>query len=172
MQTPDEYCVPIGRLILICVNVVLQGHFQNYLSVNVVKFYLLPVLIMVNSTYYLVLNNVHENQQTRRTFPMARHKCLMSDFTNLNRIYKAHRTNVWWIMKVFRVHWSWSDQIQCVQGAMWLEILYEFCGPAKIHCCNVRTSIAVNHRLLVPWSISGLWKISYYSITFWLSERI
>ena len=37
---------------------------------------------------------------------MARPKCLMRDLTNLNRIYKAHRSNVWWIMKVFRVHWD------------------------------------------------------------------
>ena len=29
------------------------------------------------------------------------------DLTNLNRIYKAHRTNVWWTMKVFRPHWYW-----------------------------------------------------------------
>ena len=49
-------------------------------------------------------DSVHENHWTHRTFPMARPKCLMRGFTNLNRIYKAHRTNVWWIMKVFRVH--------------------------------------------------------------------
>ena len=40
----------------------------------------------------------------RRTFPMARPKCLMRDFTNLNTIHKAHRTNVWWTMKVFQLH--------------------------------------------------------------------
>ena len=50
--------------------------------------------------------SVHENHRTHRTFPMARPKCLMRDFTNLNRIYEAHLTNVWWIMKVFRVHCS------------------------------------------------------------------
>ena len=49
--------------------------------------------------------SVHENHRTHRTFPMARPKCLMRDFTNLNRIYKAHRKNVSWIMKVFQVHW-------------------------------------------------------------------
>ena len=48
--------------------------------------------------------SVHENRRTCRTFPMARPKCLMGDFTILNRIYKAHRTNVWWTMKVFRKH--------------------------------------------------------------------
>ena len=37
-------------------------------------------------------------QENHRTFLIARPKCLMRDFTNLNRIYKAHRTNVWWIM--------------------------------------------------------------------------
>ena len=51
--------------------------------------------------------SVHENHRTYRTFPMARPKCLMRDFMNLNRIHKAHRTNVWWIMKVFRVYWNW-----------------------------------------------------------------
>ena len=35
---------------------------------------------------------------------MVRPKYLMRDFINLNRTYKAHRTNVWWIMKVFQVH--------------------------------------------------------------------
>ena len=42
---------------------------------------------------------------------MAKPKCLR-DFTNLNRIYKAHWTNVWWIMKVFQVHsnyWFWMS---------------------------------------------------------------
>ena len=49
--------------------------------------------------------NVHENHLTHLTFPMARPKCLMRDFTNLNRRCKAHQTNVWWIMNVFQVHW-------------------------------------------------------------------
>ena len=44
---------------------------------------------------------------------MARPKCLMRDFTKLNRIYEAHRTNVWWIMKVFR--------LQCkMENGVWL----------------------------------------------------
>ena len=34
---------------------------------------------------------------------MAWPKCPMRDFTNLNRIYKAHWANVWWAMKVFRL---------------------------------------------------------------------
>ena len=37
---------------------------------------------------------------------MARPKCLMRDFANLSRIYKAHQTNVWWTMKVFWLHWN------------------------------------------------------------------
>ena len=39
---PDEYHVPMWRLILnkIWVNVVLHGHFQNHLSVNMVKLYI------------------------------------------------------------------------------------------------------------------------------------
>ena len=48
--------------------------------------------------------SVHENHQTYWTFLIARPKCLMRDFTNLNRIYKAHQTNVWWTKKVFQVH--------------------------------------------------------------------
>ena len=51
-----------------------------------------------------VITSVHENHRTCRTFLMARPKCLMRDFTNLNRIYTAHRTNVWWAMKVFQLH--------------------------------------------------------------------
>ena len=41
--------------IRIWVNVVLHRYFQNYLPVNMVKLYILPVLIMANSTYSLVL---------------------------------------------------------------------------------------------------------------------
>ena len=48
--------------------------------------------------------SVHENHRTCQTFPMARPKCLMRDFRNLNRIYKAHRTNVWWTKPVFQLH--------------------------------------------------------------------
>ena len=54
----------------------------------------------------LLTSSVHENHLTYQTFPMARPKCLMRDFTNLNRIYKSHWTNVWWIMEVFQLHWT------------------------------------------------------------------
>ena len=37
-------------------------------------------------------HSVHENHRPHRTFPKP--KCLTRDFTNLNRIYNAHRTNV------------------------------------------------------------------------------
>ena len=57
-----------------------------------------------NTVQYTCYSSVHENHWTHQTFLMARPKCLMRDFTNLNRIYKAHQTNVWWIMKVFQVH--------------------------------------------------------------------
>ena len=64
--------------------------FQNY------------ILRYVNfSQEPMSYGSVHENHRTHWTFPMARPKCLMRDFTNLKRIYKAHRTNVWWIMKAF-----------------------------------------------------------------------
>ena len=36
---------------------------------------------------------------------MAGPKCLMGEFTNLYEIYEAQQTNVWWTMKVFRLHW-------------------------------------------------------------------
>ena len=45
------------------------------------------------------------------TFPMAKPKCLTTDFTNLNGIYKSHQTNVWW--------W-WSDEPwRCWAGLHW-----------------------------------------------------
>ena len=53
--------------------------------------------------------SVGEKRPTHRTFPMARPKCLMGDFTNLYGKYKAHQTNVWWIMQVFPLH--------CILGA-------------------------------------------------------
>ena len=52
-----------------------------------------------------LFHSVHENHQTHRTFPMARPKYLTRDFINSKRIYKAHRTNAWWTMKVFQLHW-------------------------------------------------------------------
>ena len=49
---------------------------------------------------FLILNMIIQGSfsvgEKRRTFPMARPKCLMGDFTNLYGIYKAHQTNVWW----------------------------------------------------------------------------
>ena len=58
------------------------------------------------SLWNLTSISVHENRRTCRTFPMARAKCPMRDLINFNRIYKAHRTIVWWTMTVFRLHWS------------------------------------------------------------------
>ena len=77
-----------------------------------------------------MVSSVHENHRTHRTFPKARPKCLMKDFTNLNRIYTAHQTNVWWIMKVFRVHWV-STCNWCWCG--WWPLLIEGrCGRAVL----------------------------------------
>ena len=53
---------------------------------------------------FLHINSVGEKHQTHQTCLMARPKCLMGDFANLYRIYKAHQTNVWWHIKVFRLH--------------------------------------------------------------------
>ena len=56
----------------------------------------------------LIMLHCHDNagkkRRTNQTFPVARPKCLMGDFTNLYGIYKAHQTNGWWTMKVFRRH--------------------------------------------------------------------
>ena len=78
-----------------------------------------------------VMDSVHENHRTHRTFPMAGPKCLMRDFTNLNRIYKAHRTYVWWIMKVFQVHWwikwTWTDEYRMINGLTHMvSVIYPF----------------------------------------------
>ena len=43
---------------------------------------------------------------TRQTFRTVKPRYLARDLTNLNRIYKAHQTNEWWTMKVFRSHWD------------------------------------------------------------------
>ena len=48
--------------------------------------------------------------EKRWTFPMGGLKCLMGDFPNLYGIYKAHQANVWWTMKVFRLHWHWRNE--------------------------------------------------------------
>ena len=64
--------------------------------------------------------SVHENHGTCRTFPMARPKCLI---TNLNRIYEAHQTNVWWIMKVqLQWCWTWCHWTVCELNHKWLEM--------------------------------------------------
>ena len=41
----------------------------------------------VQSSVYQQIFSVHKNHRTRPTFPKARPKCLMRNFTNLNRIY-------------------------------------------------------------------------------------
>ena len=51
-----------------------------------------------------------------RTFPMAMPICLMRNFTNLNRIYKAHWTNIWWTMKVIQLHCK--QQLICIRAAL------------------------------------------------------
>ena len=53
---------------------------------------------------YVCNNSVGKKRWTRRKFPMARPKCLIDDFINSCRICKAHQTNVWWTMKICRLH--------------------------------------------------------------------
>ena len=91
--------------------------------------------------------------EKRRTFPMARPKCLMGNFPNLYRIYKAHQTNVWWTMKVFRLHsiahkhlWIGSSLVQVM--ACWLSLarplpepMLNYCqlGPNELVRCSTLT---------------------------------
>ena len=80
-----SYCCSI---VMSCIkNAILSVHFTG---------------TCVGWTFYH--RSVHENHRTYQTFPMARLKCLMRDLTNLSRPYKAHRTNVWWTVKFFRLH--------------------------------------------------------------------
>ena len=58
LQMSIMYQCDAWSWIRIWVNVVLHRHFHNYLPVNMVKFYILPVLIMANSTYSLALRGV------------------------------------------------------------------------------------------------------------------
>ena len=77
-------------------------------------------------------NSVHENHQTHQTFLMPRPKCLMRDFTNLKRIYKAHQTNVWWIMKVFRLH-CYNDKTAVRPSYLYKEVLHQNMSTIHIH---------------------------------------
>ena len=56
---------------------------------------------------------------------MARAKCPMRDFINFNRVYKAHRTIVWWTTKVFRLHWIIGHWPKCNQLKKCNSILHE-----------------------------------------------
>ena len=49
-------------------------------------------------------HSVGEKHQAHQTFLMVRSKCLMGDFTNSYRIYKAHQKYVWWTLNVLRLH--------------------------------------------------------------------
>ena len=59
LQMSIMYQCDAWSWIRVRVDVVLHGHFRNHLPVNVVRFYIFPVLIMVNSTYYLVLRGAN-----------------------------------------------------------------------------------------------------------------
>ena len=81
-----------------------------------------------NVMLYVVYCSVGEKRRTRQTFLMARPKCLMGNFTNSYRIYKAHQTNVWWTMKVFRLHWYYvvsgkQEKVQACLVTLWLFII-------------------------------------------------
>ena len=104
-----------------------------------------------NIDFYLC--SVHENHRTHRTFPMARPKCPMRDFTNFNRIYKAHRTNVWCIMKVFRVHClCWSMFSGCMRH--W-RLLHWWC----------RRDCLQNLVILIKISMKLVPRVQYWQFT-------
>ena len=80
---------------------------------------------------------------------MARPKWLMRDFTNLNRIYKAHRTNVWWIIKVFRVHWS--RVITCYTPSHAIDHLYQIWKESILNCRCYRADTIFKAKAIWPW---------------------
>ena len=82
-----------------------------------------------------ICGSVGAKRRTHRTFPMARPKCLMGNFPNLYRIYKAHQTHVWWTMKVFLPTLLWRSIIHMMKlhnihtyyyGAPWLKCRRSF----------------------------------------------
>ena len=119
--------------------------------------------------------SVHENHRTCRTFPMARPKCPMRDFTNLNRIHKAHRTNVWWIMKVFRVHCQRKRNVtQCIakRDAYLLHYsisLWQFvCNHGNFMLGHVTLVAITGTTKLAPYnysveSLQPLWNLGTHS---------
>ena len=88
-------------------------------------------------------DSVHENRRTCRTFPMARAKCLMRDFMNFNRIYKAHSTIVWWTMKVFRLHCrdAFTHYTYTIQASV-----SESVSESLTELCLHRSCVHGNHR--------------------------
>ena len=87
---------------------VLHGHFQNYLPGNEVKLYIFPVLIMVNSTHYLVLRGANTmcvggewDLQSNRGFvgkPNTLLQCTRLDTTNS---YSGGALEYFRIVKIF-----------------------------------------------------------------------
>ena len=73
---------------------------------------------------------------------MARPKCLMGDFTNLYGIYKAHQSNVWWTLKVFRPHCDTPAQQSCGRRTYWF---HSIC-PSVVHAVSALWLIAYSWR--------------------------
>ena len=80
----------------------LQGFGGNWPRYNGTTLYfggmLYSITCFLHKTTCSCICSVGEK---RWKFPTARPKCLMGDFTNLYRIYKAHQTDV------FRLHGTW-----------------------------------------------------------------
>ena len=98
-----------------------------------------------------ILNSVHKNHRTCQTFLMSRPKCLMRDFTNLSRTYKAHRTNVWLTMTVFQLHClKW--QLWCVCCvSIWIQMTVMF----WVHCSYLFLFQLCSHA-----SVWALWQVT------------
>ena len=72
-------------------------------------------------------------------------KCLTRDFTNLNRIYKALQTKVWWAMEVFHLCWLKS----CSSAFTLVTICMIICslahGRINIMCSLCAAAVYVIH---------------------------
>ena len=67
-------------------------------------------------------------------------KCLTRDFTNLNRIYTALQTKVWWAMEVFLLCWLKSCSSAFTLVTICMIICSLACGKDKYHVFPVCSS--------------------------------
>ena len=78
--------------------------------------------------------------------------------TNLNRIFKAHRTIVWWIMEVFQEHW-WSTGYFTIKASRYIK-------SVKSTACSSTSAWSVfRHELC--WSTDYCENNRLYDHTLW-----